>query len=118
MLLKPLVAADQKELAKLLGVVPAQILPPKRKAPLGVDIRKPLSEATASQAADAVAGQGSPRPEAGKPAAKPSERAALIVAHATSEKSRPVSKTVEEFLKNRKEARAGTLQLFLVVNQD
>src|SRR5207245_318040 len=64
-ILLPLTQADHRELSKLLGVDPTKLDPP-RKGPIGIDIRKPLAKTTAEELHRSLAGQGTPRPEAGK----------------------------------------------------
>lgn len=79
---------DRAELGKLLGVNPVQLQPAK----------------------------GTPEP--GKPSAgKPNERSALVAAYPTSSSApvRPASREVKQFLDSRKAARAGSVQVFLVL---
>jgi anti-sigma factor RsiW len=105
---------DHKELSDLLGIDLTQT-PPKATGPLGTDPKKPLSEATAEQVAKALAGEGGvPRPEPGKPAAKPLEHLALALAY-NPVRPRPGSTEVKRFLESRKPARPGTVRVLLVL---
>jgi hypothetical protein len=106
--------ADHKELATLIGVDPTQP-PPAPAGPLGTDPRQPLSDLTAKQVADALAGQGGkPRPEPGKPAARPAERSALVLAY-NPVRPHPGSAEIKRFLEGRKPPRPGTLRVLLVL---
>jgi hypothetical protein len=106
--------ADRKEL-EVLGVPDKPA--PKPSGPLGVDPRKPLSETTGDQVAQALAGQGSTgRAEAGKPAAKPPERLVLVLPY-NPDRPRPGSPEVKHFLDTRKPPRTGTLQVLLVLRE-
>ena len=108
---------DRKELSKLLGVEPRQMQTPHPGAPLGLDPKKPLSEMTAEQVSQALAGQGgSPRPEAGKPAAKAPEHLALVLPY-NPVGPRPGSPEVKHFLESRKPPRTGTVQVLLVLRE-
>jgi hypothetical protein len=104
---------DHKELADLMGLDPTRT-PPKPAGPLGTDLHKPLSEQTAEQVAQALAGQGSARPQPGKPAAKAPEHAALVMAY-NPVRPRPGSPEVKRFLESRKPTRPGTIQVLLVL---
>jgi hypothetical protein len=109
-------ADDRKELAALLGVDPLHPLPAKPKTPLGVDIRQPLENGTVAQVSQSLEGQGTPRPEPGKPVAvKPPERLAVVVSYAPVRTKPSTSKEIKQFLDSRKEQRPGTVQLFLVL---
>jgi hypothetical protein len=108
---------DRKELSKLLGVEPKQMQTPHSGAPLGLDPKKPLSEVTAEQVAQALAGQGgSSRSEAGKPAAKAAEHLALVLPY-NPVGPRPGSPEVKHFLDSRKPPRSGTVQVLLVLRE-
>jgi hypothetical protein len=108
---------DRKELSKLLGVEPRQMQTPHPGAPLGLDPKKPLSEVTAEQVAQALSGQGSSsRPEAGKPAAKAPEHLALVLPY-NPVGPRPGSPEVKRFLDSRKPPRSGTVQVLLVLRE-
>jgi hypothetical protein len=107
-------ARDRKELTDLLGADPFQPAP-KPAGPLGTDPHKPLAEQTADQVAKSLAGQGGPpRPEPGKPAAKPAEHTVLALAY-NPVRPRAGSAEVKRFLDARKPARPGTLQILLVL---
>lgn len=105
---------DHKELSDLLGVDLTHV-PPKAAGPLGTDPAKPLPDATADLVAKALAGEGGvPRPEPGKPAARPPEHQALALAY-NPVRPRPGSAEVKRFLDSRKPARPGTVQVLLVL---
>jgi hypothetical protein len=106
--------SDHRELSKLLGVDPAQLDAVKPKAPPGVDIHKPLSAGTADEVAQALKGQGTPRPEPGKPIVNGPDRLAVLVPAYHSSRSRP-SREVKLFLDGRKERASGTIQMLLVL---
>jgi hypothetical protein len=115
-LILSLTADDRKDLATLLGVDPLHPLPAKPKAPLGVDIRQPISTGTAAQVSQSLAGQGTPRPEPGKPVTvKLPERLALVVPYAPVRTKPTASKEIKQFLDGRKERQPGTVQMFLVL---
>jgi hypothetical protein len=101
-LVNPLTQADQKELAKLLGVDAREVEPIRSNAPLGVDIRKPISETTAAQVVQALEGKG------GK-----TDRGVLALVCNPSRVGASTSTEVKMFLSRRKEARAGTVQVLL-----
>lgn len=110
----PFSTVDRKEWAGLLGVdpVPASAKP---KNPLGVDIRKPVSEGTATQVTQTLTGQGTARAEAGKAGAvKPSERLAVVMPYNPPRKASP-PREIKQLLETRKDRPAGTVQVFLVV---
>jgi hypothetical protein len=108
--------ADREELCKLL-CVKAKKLPDPPSGPLGVDIRKPLSEKTSDDIAKSLAGQGGvPRPEPGKTAAKPPERLALVLPY-NPVRPRPDSAEVKRFLASRKPPRPGTVHVLLVLRE-
>src|SRR5205807_9620705 len=71
---------DHKELGDLMGLDPTRVPPRKPSGPLGLDPHTPLPQVTAAQVAQALAGQGPPRPQPGRPAAKPAAHAALVMA--------------------------------------
>ena len=106
-----LVELDQKELGKLLGVEPKQLLPVKSKGPLGVDLRKPLPDQTADQLGRALAGQGGAKPSPGQPAA----RRALVLVHMPERPRSIPSKETKLFLDSRTTPRPGSLQIMLVL---
>jgi hypothetical protein len=116
LVLTRMTASDHKELSALLGVDPTQAAPPAR-GPLGTDVHQPLEGLTAVQVSQALAGQGGkPRPEPGKPAAKPPERHALVLAYnPASARPSPGSHEIKRFLDSRKPARPGTVRVLLVL---
>jgi hypothetical protein len=106
---------DRKELSELLSIDPKQVQSTKPGTPLNVDIHKPLSETTAEQVAQSLAGQGgTPRPEPSKPAVKPPEHLALVLAY-NPVRPRPGSVEIKRFLDNRKPPRSGAIQVLLVL---
>jgi hypothetical protein len=110
-----LTPSNQKELCTLLGVDP-KTLPAKPKGPLGVDIRKPLSESTAEQLADSLAGKGTPRPKPGESVeVKKPQRQALVLSYNPLRVRPSSSKEIKSFLDSRQDRRAGTLQILLVL---
>lgn len=102
LVLMPLTADDRKELVALLGVDPTQPVA-KPKGPLGVDVRKPLSESTAAQVAQSPPGQGG-RPDA----------LALVLPYGVV-RSPAASKEVKQFLTGRRERSAGTIAVYLIL---
>ena len=102
-----LTEADYKELAALMGVEPALLMPPKSAVPLGVDPRKPVADGTADQVAKNLAGQGSSAPRA-----KSAEHLALVMP--STKPSRP-SAEAKRFLDARKPASNGAIQILLVL---
>jgi hypothetical protein len=111
-----LTADDRKDLAALLGVDPLQSVPAKPKTPLGVDIRQPIANGTVAQVSQSLAGQGTPRPEPGKPVTvKPAERLALLLPYAPVRTKPAASKEIKQFLDSRKEGQPGTVQMLLVL---
>jgi hypothetical protein len=108
--------ADREELCKLLGQK-GRKLPDPPTGPLGADVRKPVADKTADDIAKSLAGQGGvPRPEPGKPAAKPQERLALAVPY-NPVRPRPDSPEIKRFLAGRKPPKPGTLQVLLVLRE-
>jgi hypothetical protein len=102
---------DREELSRLLGVAPSA------NAPLALDPKTPLSETTAKQVAQALAGQGgASRADTAKSAAKPPEPAALVLPY-NPERPRPGSPEVKRFLDARKPPRPGTVQVLLVLRE-
>jgi hypothetical protein len=105
---------NHKELSTLLGVDPTTT-GPSEKGSSAADPRKSLSDTTARQVGQSLAGQGgTPRPEAGKPAAKPPQRVALVLAY-NPVRSSPSSDEIKHFLESRKPPRPGTLHVLLVL---
>lgn len=114
LVLTRLTGRHRKELGTLLGVDPA-LVAPTATGPLGADPRKPLSDATARQIGQALAGQGgTPRPKSDKPAAKPLEHTALVLVYNPA-RSSSGSDEIKHFLESRKPPRAGTLRILLVL---
>lgn len=106
--------ADHAKLSELLGVDPTQLPSPRATGPLGVDLRKPLSEATAEDVAKALKGKGT-RPAPGQPAAVTSDRYVLVLAY-NPVRSRPASsKEIKQFLDSRKNRGAGVHPILLVL---
>lgn len=101
-ILNGLQPADRDELSKLLGIDPARLQPTKPKAPLGVDVRKPLSEQTVDQLAKALKN-------------KQAERLAIVLPYNPVRPRPAASKEVKQFLDNRQEPRPGTVQMLLVL---
>lgn len=106
---------DRVNLSVLLGVDPSQ-LPSLNSAPLGVDIRQPLEDSTATDLARAIQGQGKPRPQPGQPAPRPNiTRTAIILPlHPEATPADP-SKEIRRFLDSRKERRPATVPLLLIL---
>jgi hypothetical protein len=119
LLVNAMTAAHRQELSKLLGVdlKQLQLQSSRGKAPLGVDIRKPVSAGTADQVAAALAGQGTSRPDPARPSAKGPERTALVLAYNPAPPRSGPSREVKQFLDGRKERRPGTVQLVLVLRE-
>jgi hypothetical protein len=109
--------ADREELCKLLGVKAKKLPDPPATGPLGVDVRKPLSEKTGDDIAKTLTGQGGvPRPEPGKSPVKPPERLALAMPY-NPVRPRPDSPEIKRFLAARKPPRPGTVQVLLVLRE-
>jgi anti-sigma factor RsiW len=115
LVLNRMATTDHQELSRLLGVDPTKLQPAKSKAPLGVDIRKPLAERTAEQVVQSLQGNGPARPEPGKPALRGPERLALVLAYNPVRPRPAQSKEVKAFLDSRQELRPGTLQMLVVL---
>jgi hypothetical protein len=114
LVVNPMSSHDFKELAGLLRVDVKQ-LQTRPATPLGVDIKKPVSEGTANQVATTLAGQGgAARPEAGKANGKAPETLALAVPY-NPVRPRPNSPEVKRFFDSRKPTRPGTIQVLLVL---
>jgi hypothetical protein len=113
LVLTRLSAQQHKELSTLLGIDPTTTVP-AAPGPLGADPRKPLSDATAQQVTQALAGQGTPRPQAGKKAEKPPEQFALVLAY-NPVRPAPGSAEIKRFLESRKPTRPGTIRVLLVL---
>ncbi len=107
---------DRKELTELLGTDPT--VKASATGPLGTDLHKPLSDQTGSQIAATLAGQGGtpPRPDGTKPVGKGSDHLALAVPY-TPLRPAANSAEVKRYFDNRKPARVGTLQIFLVIRE-
>ena len=109
--------ADREELCKLLGVKAKKLPDPQGTGPLGVDVRKPLSEKTGDDIAKSLTGQGGvPRPEPGKTMTKPPERLALAMPY-NPVRPRPDSPEIKRFLAARKPPRPGTVHVLLVLRE-
>jgi len=107
-------AATRKELSALLGVDPLATTP-NATGSSGADPRNDLTDATARQVGQSLAGQGgAPRPASGKPAAQPVENIALVLAYNPVRPS-PGSEEIKHFLDSRKPARPGTIRVLLVL---
>jgi hypothetical protein len=115
LVLNRMATTDHQELSRLLGVDPTKLQPAKPKAPLGVDIRKPLAEKTAEQVVQSLQGNGPARPEPGKAAPRGPERLALVLAYNPVRPRPAQSKEVKAFLDSRQESRPGTLQMLVVL---
>jgi hypothetical protein len=103
-------AANRKELSALLGIDPLATAP-SAKGLLDADPRKGLTDATARQVGQSLAGQGgAARPESGKPA----ENIALVLAY-NPVRPTPGSDEIKHFLDSRKPARPGTIRVLLVL---
>lgn len=114
----PVSAADRKELNALFGVDTSSAPPAKPRAPLGVDVRKPVAEDTAAQVVQSLERPVAPRRETGKTVApKAPERLALLVPYLPGRPRPPASKEVKQFLDSRKDRPQGTVQLFLVLRE-
>ena len=114
----PVNAADRKEVNALFGVEPSPAPPAKSRAPLGVDVRKPVSENTAAQVVQSLERPATPRRDSGKAAApKPPERLAVLVPYLPTRPRPPASKEIKQFLDSRKDRPQGTIQLFLVLRE-
>jgi hypothetical protein len=104
-----------KQLSDLLGVDPISV-PPRPAGPLGMDPHKPLTELTAGQVADALSGTPAKGATSGSGAARPPSRQALALAYnPVPVRPRAGSPEVRRFLDARKPARAGTLQILLIL---
>jgi hypothetical protein len=111
----------RQQISKFLGLVPPRSSPGKSKAPLGVDVRKPLEDGTAADVERALKerelARSKVKPEAGKPV-----RQVLVLAY-NEDKSpaRPraaQSKEVKQFRESLTARQAGTLQVVLVLVRD
>jgi hypothetical protein len=105
LVVKELSVVDQKELIGLLGVDPIRKRPAPTKS-TGLDVRKSISDSTAKQVEEILEGKRAPRPGTTQP-----ELSVLVLPLGTSRRSAEVKR----FLDQRKPARAGTLQVFLVL---
>ncbi len=103
-------AANRKELSALLGVDPLAT-GPSANGSSGTDPRNDLTDTTARQVGQSLAGQGgAPRPDY----AKPAENIALVLAYNPVRPS-PGSDEIKHFLDSRKPARPGTIRILLVL---
>jgi len=116
LVLAPLKAGDRRELADLLGIEPAQVFQPKPSAAPAVDPNRSLADQTASQVAQALAGQGgNPRPDGLKPLAKGAEPNPVLALTMLPVRPSRGSAEIKRFLEGRKPARPGTVQVMLVL---
>src|SRR5262249_26341209 len=106
LVVKDLSRWDRAELRHLLGVDPVRVRPAPPKPPT-VDIRKPLEQQTQAQVNDVLDGKRSPRPGTTQP-----ELSALVL-HLLPSPTRAAE--VRRFVEQRKPARPGTLQAFIVL---
>jgi hypothetical protein len=103
----------RKDLSDLLGIDPLPISP-DATGPLGTDPHKPLPELTAGQVANALTGRAGQGTDSRGVASKPLRRQALVMAFYPVRPPRG-SPDVRHFLDARKPARAGTVQVLLVL---
>lgn len=105
----PLQPSDAKEFTGLTGVDLLSSVKPR--APLDVDVRKPVSESTGSQVVQSL-GQGGGRPEAPKPPA--GSRAALVFAYPPL-KAPLITREMGQILNARKPRAADQMGVLLIV---
>ncbi|MCI0461508.1 MAG: hypothetical protein L0Z62_31540 [Gemmataceae bacterium] len=110
-----LTAATQKELRLLLGLDPIQVPAPQAATPLGMDPRQPLPAATLDQVVPILKGQGPSRSDAGPMAGKVSDRWALVLTYDPARLRAAKSWEIKRLLDQRREPRAGAIQVFLVL---
>jgi hypothetical protein len=113
----PLNSSDRKEMAGLLGVDPSRLHLPRTKAPVDVDVRKPVADDTASQVVQSLDGQGRPRPDASKGTTQIPERLAILVPYNPVRSKPTASKEIKDFLDRRKDPLPGTIQVLLVLRE-
>lgn len=114
LVLTRLTSQNHKELSALLGA-DSTAKEPSPKGPLGADPRKPLSEETARQVSQSLAGKGGgARSRAGKSSAKAPAHLALVLAY-NSVRPSPNSDEIKHFLESRKPAKPGTLRILLLL---
>jgi hypothetical protein len=114
LVLTRLTASDHKELTTLMGLDPTVTEPAPEKQP-ETDPRKPLSDLTAEQVGQALAGQGGARrPEPGKAAPRRTDQIALVLAY-NPVRPTPDSVEIKHFLDRRKPRKPGTIRLLLVL---
>jgi hypothetical protein len=105
----------QRQLGRFLDGPAPPKAPARGKGPLGVDLRKPLSEGTARQVITSLKDRR-------KPAEKAGTRQVLVLAY--NEDNSPVhrraslSKEVKQFRAARQDRLPGTLQVVLVLSRD
>jgi hypothetical protein len=104
----PFLPADLTKLSRLLGVPSLEPKGPKGK--VGIDIRKPLPEGTASQLANSLSKMGS-----GASAPPKAERVAVVVAYAPANPSPATSREIKQFLDRRGDRKADAKPLMLVL---
>lgn len=108
-----LVNGERKELTDLLGFDPTQPFSNRPLGPLGTDPSKPLSDLTAAQVAEKLAGQGGSA--SSRSMTKLPGRNALVVSRYPQRGKSP-SLEIKRFQDKRKPARPGTVQLLLVLH--
>jgi hypothetical protein len=112
----PLLAADRQELSACLGVSPAQLDAPPAKKTDGVNIRRPIAEATAGEVIRSLEGQGEmPRPEAGKSIANLPLRGMVLVPYQPLHPRAVPSREVKQFLELRSGRGPGTIAVILIL---
>jgi hypothetical protein len=107
---------DHKKLSQLLRADPRKVGTGKRMTPVDVDVRQPLSAATEREVVNSLKGQGTPRPDTGKPLPSLSDRLAIVVAD-DARSHRASSDEVALFLANRKDRRAGSIEILAVIRK-
>ena len=105
---------DQRRIPWELGLAPAQLDAPMPKEQVRAAARNLLPTITAKNAAQLQEGQGTPQVDSAKPVVESLDRQALVVAY-TPGRPRPTSVELKRFLDSRKEPRAGTVQILLVL---
>jgi hypothetical protein len=96
-LVNPMASSDRRALAGWLGFDPLQAPVQRQAAPLGVDIRKPLTAGTTKQVLRSLEGQGVPRPQAGKPIPAKPDRLALVIIYPPSASRSASSREVQDY---------------------
>jgi putative lipoic acid-binding regulatory protein len=114
LMVNTLARQEEQKLFRSLGIDPAQFHAPVPKGKAAVDIRKPLSADTQEHVIRSLNGNGTPPTESGERARKTLDRQALVVM-VTPGRPRPMSAELKRFLDNRKERRAGSVEIVLVL---